>query len=64
MTRYELVEEYHVSVYVPRGLPAAASRAARRALARPSFRARLERTARDVLQRYPSLAKAACRVTR
>ena len=52
------IDEFHLTVFVPRGLRAAASRAVRRTLDDARFQGRLRRAIRDVFGRYPSLSQA------
>jgi hypothetical protein len=59
-----LIEEFHLSVYVPEGLRPAEYAAIRRTLDAARFRARLKRALRDVFRRYASLAKARVTLTR
>lgn len=53
-----LIDEFHLAVFVPRGLRSAACRAVRRSLADARFQAGLRRAIRDIFGRYPSLSKA------
>jgi hypothetical protein len=64
MVKAVLIEEYHLSLYVPRGLPGAAARSARRTLARARFRARLAAAARAVVRRHRSLAPVTLTLSR
>jgi hypothetical protein len=59
-----LIEEFHLSLYVPRGLPVAAARVVRRTLASARFRARLAAAVRVVVRRHPSLAPVTLTLTR
>jgi hypothetical protein len=52
-----VLEEFHVTVYAPRGLPTREYDAMRQALDDPRFHARLRRAARRVTRRHPALAK-------
>jgi hypothetical protein len=52
-----LIDEFHLTVFVPRVLRSVAYRAVRRTLDDPRFRERLRRAIRDVFGRYPSLSK-------
>jgi hypothetical protein len=49
MSRAQLVEEVHLSVYVPRGLPEAEYEAVRQTLDDARFLARLRRAVRHVV---------------
>ena len=55
MARLLVMEEFHLTVYVPRGLPEAEYRAIRRALNSRRFRGRLGRALRAVARQYRSL---------
>jgi hypothetical protein len=57
MTSTVLIDEFHLTVFAPRGMRAAAYRAVRRTLDDARFRERLRRAIRDVFGRYPSLSK-------
>jgi hypothetical protein len=59
-----LMDQFHVSVFVPRDLPGAEYEAIRRALDGSHFRARLKRAVRRVLRRFAALNKARVSVTR
>jgi hypothetical protein len=58
------MEEVHLSVFAPSGLPAADYDAMHKALSRRSLRVRLRRTARRVLRRHPALRRVRLIVTR
>jgi hypothetical protein len=55
MPRSVLIDEFHLSLFVPQHLTAQEQRAIRRALTGSGFRARLVRAARSVVRRFPSL---------
>jgi hypothetical protein len=55
MAELLLIEEFHLSFLVPRGLPDAACRAVRRTLGGARFRAALLRAARELIRRHPPL---------
>jgi hypothetical protein len=59
-----VMEEFHLTVLVPDGLPAAAYAAMRRALDGARFRARLQSAVKNVFGRYPSLARATVKLSR
>ena len=59
-----LIDEFHLTVFVPHGLRSAACRAVRRTLADARFQAKLRRAIREIFGRYPSLAKARFTLTR
>lgn len=59
-----LMDEFHLTVYVPRGLRAAAYRAIRPTLDDARFRAALRRASRGVVGRNPSLGKIRVTLTR
>lgn len=64
MPKLILVEQYHVSVYVPRDLPAAEDDAVRQTLDDPHFHAQLRRAVRGIVRRHAPLRKAKVTVTR
>ena len=64
MAKGMLIEEVHVAVVAPRGLPAAAYDAMRQALDAAGFRRRMRRAARAVVRQAPPLSQARVRVTR
>ena len=55
MPRSVLIDEFHLSFFVPQHLTAQEQRAIRRTLTDSGFRARLARVAQSVVRRYPSL---------
>ena len=59
-----LIDEFQLTVFVPRGLRAVACRAVRRTLDDAGFREALRRAIRDVFSRHPSLGKARFTLTR
>jgi hypothetical protein len=59
-----LMDQFHLTVFVPRGLRAAGYDAIRRTLDGAGFRTRPGRAVRGVFRRYPSLTKAKIRITR
>jgi hypothetical protein len=63
MSRDLLIEELHISVYVPRGLPEAEYEAIRQTLDDARFQARLRRAVRHVVRQYPSLRQAWLRLS-
>jgi hypothetical protein len=64
MTRAMLIEEFHLTVYVPEGLRPAEYAAIRRTLDSARFRARLSKAARDVFAKYASLGSLRVTFTR
>ena len=58
------IEEYHLTVLVPRGLPEAEAEAIRLTLADPAFEARLRRAVGRVFRREASLTEAKVRLSR
>ena len=63
MSKAILMDEFHVGVFVPRGLRKAEYGAICRTLDGARFRARLRRAVRDACRRYPSLHKVKITVT-
>lgn len=63
MAKQELIEEFHISVFVPRGLTGTEVRAIRRTLLSERFRARLGRAVAELLHQYPSLSMSRVTVT-
>jgi hypothetical protein len=59
-----VIEEYHVTVLVPRGLPEAEAEGIRLTLTDPAFEGRLRRAVRRVFRGADSLEKAKVRVSR
>lgn len=59
-----VIEEYHLTVLVPRGLAEADAEAIRRTLTDPSFEVRLRRAVRRVFRGEVSLAEAKVRLGR
>ena len=64
MTRGILIEEFHLSLYVPQKLTAREAAAVRRLLIGTRFRARLEQAVREVIRRHPSLSRVRVSLTR
>lgn len=58
------IEEYHLTVLVPRVLPEAEAEAIRSTLADPAFEGRLRRAIRRVFRGEASLAEAKVRLSR
>jgi hypothetical protein len=63
MPRAIVMEEFHVTVYVPHGLPEAECRAIRPTLEGATFHGQLRRAIQEVFGRYRSLAKTRVRLT-
>jgi hypothetical protein len=59
-----LMEEFHVSVYAPRGLPAVEYDAMRQVLTDAGFLAALRLAVRRVFRRHPPLDQVRVRLTR
>jgi hypothetical protein len=59
-----VMEEFHLTVLAPRGLPESEYDAICRALADPAFEARLRRVVRRVFRRETPLVKVKVRVGR
>jgi len=59
-----VIEEFHVTVFVPRDLPAGECRAIRRMVAGTGFRTRLQHAVDGVARSYPALVKATAVVSR
>jgi len=64
VARFILLEEFHLTVFVPRRLPEADCDALSRALSRSRLRRQLRRAARRVLRRYPSLRRVRLTLSR
>ena len=64
MARSVLIEEFHLHVYVPHGLPEQEADAVRRTLDSARFQARVTRAVRAVLRRYRTLRKVSIALTR
>jgi hypothetical protein len=58
------IEEFRLTVYAPRGLPAPEYDAMRQALGDPLFHDRLRRAVRRIARRRPGLSKAKVRLSR
>jgi hypothetical protein len=64
MPKAIVMDEFHITVYVPRGLTEEESRAIRRTLDGASFRGRLLRAVQGVFARYRSLSSTMASLTR
>jgi hypothetical protein len=64
MPRTVVIDELHLTVRVPSGLPETEADAVRRTLAADEFMDRLRRAVRVVLRAFPDLAPARISVTR
>jgi hypothetical protein len=64
MPRRVVIEEFHLTVLVPRDLSDAESDAIRRTLADAAFEAQLLRAVRRVFRRHPSLNSTRVRLSR
>ncbi|HYT87522.1 MAG TPA: hypothetical protein VEL76_02280 [Gemmataceae bacterium] len=63
MKKAILMEQYHVTVYAPRGLPEEDYDAMHRTLTDPHFRSSLRRAVRRVIRRHASLRKVKVALT-
>ena len=59
-----VIEEYHLTVHVPRGLPESEAEAIRLTLADPAFEGRLRRAVRRIFRGTGSLEKVKVRLSR
>jgi hypothetical protein len=57
MPKATLMDEFHVPIYVPRGIPSSESHAIRQGLDHPTFRAELRHAVWAVIRRWPALRK-------
>jgi len=64
MANTTLMDEFQLAFYAPRSLRADAYRAIRRTLDGQQFQKALRRAIQGVIDRYPSLAKVRCAITR
>ncbi len=64
MAKMLLMEEFHVTVFAPRGLPEPKYMAIRQALDGRRFRADLGRAVRQVFRRYPTLRPVQVKLSR
>ena len=64
MAERVVIEQFHITVFVPRGLSPAACRAVRRTLAGVGFRDRLGRAVRAVVRRHRSLDRTSVALSR
>jgi len=64
MTKLILIDEFHLSVSVPRGLPEPEYRTIRHTLDDRRFRTDLGQAIRHVFRRYPPLHKVRVRLSR
>jgi len=63
MPKVVLLEEFHVTMSAPAGLPDVRYVAMRRTLTGKGFRGRLRRAVTEVLRKYPSLARVRATVS-
>jgi hypothetical protein len=61
--KHIVIEEYHLTVLIPRRLPEVEADAARQTLTDPGFERRLLRAVRFVLRREATLSKAKVRLS-
>jgi len=64
MAKAILFEEYHLTVYVPHGMPKTRYVAIRRTLTTPRFLVELRRALLDVARRHPTLRNVKLAITR
>jgi len=64
MAKRLLMEEYHLTVFAPRGLREPQYRAIRRALDSRRFRTELGRAVRQAFRRYPALQQVRTQLSR
>ena len=64
MSRRVVIEEYHLTVVIPRRLPESEAEAIRRTLTDPMFERQLRRAVRREFRKEASLAKAKVRLGR
>ena len=64
MAKAILIDEFHLTVFAPRGLRDSAYDAIRRTLDERRFQADLRRVVRGVVRQYPALGKVRISVTR
>ena len=64
MAKAIVMDEFHLTIYAPRGLPESAYDLLRRALDDPLFRADLRRAIKEVFLRHPPLDTIRFCVTR
>jgi hypothetical protein len=64
MTKSLLMDEFHLTVLAPRGLPEADDQAIYRTLAAARFRAELQRALQGVWRGHPSLGPTRVRLSR
>jgi hypothetical protein len=64
MVKPVLIEQFHVSLFVPRDVPPADDETIRAALDEPRFRAGLRRAVRAVVRQRPALHQVRVTITR
>ena len=64
MAQSVLMDQFHLTVFVPAGLRGAEAAAIRRTLDGAGFRARLGRAVQGAFRHHPSLRKARITITR
>jgi len=64
MAKLILMEEFHISMHVSRGLSEAESRTIHRTLDGKNIQAALRRAVEEVVRRYPSLTKTHVNLSR
>ncbi len=63
MAKSVLMDQFHVTAFVPRGLRREEYRAIRRALAGRSFRTSFNQAVKKIFERYPSLRQVRVTIT-
>ena len=64
MTGMTLLEEFHFTIFAPRGLPESEDDAMREVLNERRFRRRRSHAARQLVRRYPQLTRVKVRLSR
>ena len=64
MAKLILIEEFHLSLFAPRGLSEPEYDAIRQVLDEASFQADLARAVRKLMRRYPALSKVRVKISR
>ena len=64
MAKQLLLEEFHLTVFAPDGLPENEYDAIHQTLDEPAFQAGLHQAAESVVQKYPSLQKVSVTLSR
>ena len=64
MTKFILLDEFHLTVYAPRGRPATEHEAVRQTLDDPGFQAAVRQAIRVVVRQFSALRKVRLTLTR